>query len=76
MDQNKSENNEVPLPSKDSSDAKNPSKAEESLIQSRPREKQKTLILVKELLGLNQVNSQNSNAISRSTMSTSNKRKN
>ena len=27
--------------------------------QSRPREKQKTLILVKELLGLNQVNSQN-----------------
>lgn len=30
MDQNESENNEVPLPSKDSSDAQNPSKAEES----------------------------------------------
>jgi hypothetical protein len=41
MDQNESENNEVPLPSKDSSDAKNPSKAEESLRQKRPREKKK-----------------------------------
>ena len=71
MDQNESENNEVQTKT---SDAQNPSKAEESLIQSRPREKQKTLILVKELLGLNQVNSQNSNAISRSTRSTSNKR--
>ena len=30
MDQNESENNEVPLPSKDSSDAQNPSKADES----------------------------------------------
>jgi hypothetical protein len=58
MDQNESENNEVPLPSKDSSDAKNPSKAEESLRQKRPREKKKK-ILVQELLGLNQVNSQN-----------------
>ena len=57
MDQNESENNEVPLPSKDSSDAKNSSKAEQSLRQSRPREKKE--ILVQELLGLNQVNSQN-----------------
>ena len=57
MDQNESENNEVPLPSKDSSDAKNSSKAEQSLRQSRPREKKE--ILVQELLGLYQVNSQN-----------------
>ena len=39
MDQDESENNELPLPK--TSDALDPSKADESLRQSRPREKQK-----------------------------------
>ena len=42
MDQNESENNEVPLLYQTmTSYEQNPSKADESLRQSRPREKQK-----------------------------------
>ena len=73
MDQNESENNEVPLPSKDSSDAKNPSKAEESLRQNRPREKKKKNFSPRATRSKSSKQPE-SNANSRSTRSTSNKR--